>query len=58
MQTVKSKTAESEKAEKKQDLLKQNNMEHIMKSTAKILSSRVGQQIIRGILGTIFKKKK
>lgn len=36
----------------------QSGGEMLAKSAAKILNSRTGQQIIRGILGIIFKKKK
>lgn len=58
MQTVNPNTIESEKSEKKQSHAAPSNMEVIAKSTVKILNSRIGQQIIRGILGTLFQKKK
>lgn len=49
----------SDRPEKDQDYSNQtqNTMETLAKSAAKILNSRVGQQIIRGVLGTIFRKK-
>lgn len=58
MQDLKSGSEGSEKTGKKKDLPTESNMEVIAKSTVKILNSRIGQQIIRGILGTIFQKKK
>lgn len=48
----------TQRTETRQGRPSQSTIEVIAKSTAKVLSSRVGQQIIRGILGTIFQKKK
>lgn len=58
MQILKTSTVGSEKTEKKQERSGPSSMDVIAKSTVKILNSRLGQQIIRGILGTIFNKKK
>lgn len=58
MQTAKQSTTEPDKSEKKQTHTGPSNVEVIAKSTVKILNSRIGQQIIRGILGTLFQKKK
>lgn len=58
MKAEKQGTMKPEKTEAQPGRQSQSGGEMLAKSAAKILGSRTGQQIIRGILGIIFKKKK
>lgn len=54
----KQESIEKESKRKPQEPPSESGIEVFAKSTVKVLNSRVGQQIIRGLLGTIFKKNK